>query len=525
MMVLSFQAVLPAAAANVSVGSHPAQTTTSPNILATSIIGHSTLQDLEIYDQSDAPINLSGWSFSFMLKGSDSCKAGITSPAIKFPAAWILSKNYLTFENQGTDSAADIFSVSPNFGVNCSNLWLSKVQIFRGNQTEQTVIIPGNTDLSAGHVARQHQRGNSPNSTRTMDGNFADDYAVSKITGSAGLYSDRLYAPPPSDKGLQILSILPSARNCSPSDNTSPDCADYVKLYNSNKADPNNSMKAAIDLSDYRLRIGYQGQSDSLTNTFHFNQMLGAGKYFTLATRDDGKALSITNSGGYVWLEDANGVKIYQPVIQYPSASSSKRVGEAWALDGATWRWTTAPHPFSANYFPPVEPTHANSSAPTNYVPCRADQYRNPATHRCRDIASGSSLRPCNPNQARNPATNRCRDISLASSSLKPCQAGDQRNPATNRCRKIGASTSQLKPCASDQTRNPATNRCRKTLAAAAGKIQDVKSPSSNSQTHWKIILLVGAIVAAAGYGFYEWRHEFALAREKLKAKIPGKRL
>lgn len=477
---------------------------TSPNVIITSIAGgnltnadgsineNALLDDVEIYNQSDLPIDLSNWQLSF-----DTIGCTLAAPIdIPVPDGWILPKHYLNFERGAAPQSPNDFSVLfdfPDLGL-FSGCKLHSVQLFEANEIEQTVTI---TDFSK-MPAQHKQRALSPNSTRSVTGDFALDYKLA----TSPFYSEALYSPPPASNGLQILEILPHARDCSPDDTTTPDCVDYVKLYN-----PTNT---AVDLSQYRLRIGYKGQGSSITNAFHFDQSLEPGKYFTLATRDDGDAISITDTGNFVWLEDAYGVASYGPVVQYPSASSTTKVGWAWAFDGQTWRWTSAPHPFDANYFPPEIVAPVMPDTPS-YVPCKVNQYRSPETHRCRNIVvSASTLVPCKPSQIRNPETNRCRSILAAASGLQPCKAGQTRNPETNRCKSATSVSNQLKPCQPGWERNPETNRCRKgsVLGSATTKVQDIKSPATSS-VRW---LLIGSVVAGAlAYGLYEWRQEFAL--------------
>jgi hypothetical protein len=375
------------------------------------------------------------------------------------------------------------------------------VGIFDGESIDQTVRIPDATSLPPGKIIQHKQRSNT-SSLRTITGTSLADYTKTIDAVSAALFSDPLYVPPNTTDGLQILEILPHSRDCSPNDNASPDCTDYVKLYN--------PTHRVIDLASYRLRIGYKGQGIGVTNTIHFGQLLEPGKYFTAATRDDGDALSITDSGNFVWLEDAYGVATYDPVVQYPSASSTSKVGWSWAFDGQTWRWTSAPHPFDANYFPPEVPAGTSTNNDTSTLkPCATNQYRNPLTNRCKLIVSASSLVPCKSNQVRSPETNRCRSILATSSSLQPCKTGQVRNPATNRCKSAAATSNQLKPCQPGWERNPETNRCRKgsVLGTATTKVQDIKAPAAKG-TRW---LLIGAVVVGAlAYGLYEWRQEIA---------------
>ncbi len=293
-------------------------------------------------------------------------------------------------------------------------------------------------------------------------------------------------------------------------------CNDYAKLFNSS-GEP-------IDLSAYRLRTSYGGTKSSSSNTVSLNGILKPGAYTVVNTKNDGSPLSLTESGGYVWLEDTYGVQIYQPIVQYPDASSTTKVGWAWALNGSIWQWSSSPEPAGANQFPPEVQTVASaSSTSTSLEPCGPGKYRNPLTNRCKTVVSAVTLVPCKPNQERNPATNRCRSLLVASnsSSLTPCKEGQERNPATNRCRSVLGASTTLKPCAAGQVRNTSTNRCRKNIAANLANVQDVKSAQSAGSNQLEWVIGIAVLIGTLCYAIYEWRHDIQLLIDKAKSKIP----
>lgn len=133
------------------------------------------------------------------------------------------------------------------------------------------------------------------------------------------------------ETGLQVSEILANPRACSPLE-TALDCRDYVKLYN--------PTDQPADLSLFRLRSGYQGQSATASNTFLLAGIIQPGHFAVIATSADNRPISLTSSGGFVWLEDTYGVKRYDTTVQeYPDASSDSKKGQAWAYDTSDGQW------------------------------------------------------------------------------------------------------------------------------------------------------------------------------------------
>ncbi len=500
-----FAAQASAAAATpttITVGPTPPPTS-APGLIITSIAGSSLPDFIELYNQNDGPYDLSGWSVIFTVHDVGVGGCADVSSSVVLPQEWLLSRHYLTLERTSAPNPASTtipFTIDTSFLAGCVSPQLASISIIGGSgTTEQSVVIPLDKWSSITTTVAQHkQRGNSPGSTRAISGDFNTDYKI--VTGTVALNSDPLYTPPTDTAGLQILEILPNARDCSPLD-TDPTCGDYIKFFN--------PTDQAINLALYRVRIGAKGQSESVTNTFTWGQMLDPshdelllppGQYFMLTTRSDGQPISITDTGNYVWLEDAYGTTIYEPLVGYPDASSTTKTGYAWGYDGASWQWTSAPQPNAPNYFPPppvVQPLTSSGSVSVSVLkPCAVGQYRNPDTNRCRSVITATTaLTPCNPGQERNPDTNRCRSIVTASTALAPCQPGWERNPDTNRCRKSTGTVA----------------------GAATTAVKDVTAPMSDSPMGWYVATI--AVAAALAYAAYEWRQEVSLAFAKSKAK------
>lgn len=165
---------------------------------------------------------------------------------------------------------------------------------------------------------------------------------------------------------------------------------------------------------------------------------------------------------------------------------------------------------------------------PAVLTDCGEGRERNPLTGRCRNTTTVRTLTPCREGQYRSEETNRCRSIAAAASSLKPCADDQFRNPLTNRCKKI-ASVDELADCGEGRERNPETNRCRNVLAASTNipsapfAPEQIKQVAEGTLGWWA---LGGALLAAVGFGVWQWRFEMAnlLSRVRQAFSIGSKK-
>lgn len=435
---------------------------------------------IELYNRSDAPVSMEGLVVTLVLVDG---AVGYEVP-IHLPAVYLLTDSYMTIGQAGLVDQPDATFTIP---ANMTNATLKSVALTDSVGHEELQL----TDIAATaskYIWAQRKTGDSGLGT-TM-ANMTQKEAPITLRGK-GTYS--LPTAPPA---VRIVEILASHASCAPND-ISLTCQDYIKLYN--------PTDAALDLSAYRLRTD-SGTSVS-GNAFSLNYLLPAKSYLTIAVRDDGAPISVTNDGGYVWLEDAEGiVKYNETIVSYVDATSMTKQGWSWALylDG-TWGWTSTPQPDSANVITILVDIIAATATVDSL--CPAGKYRNPETNRCRAIEEAiATLVSCDEGQERNPATNRCRSlVTVASATLTPCDPDQERNPATNRCRALGTSTA-LGPCPEGQERSPDTNRCRKVVPSlAAATFAEPSGDKNLFSSYW----FGGAVaVAAAGYGTYEWRSE-----------------
>lgn len=327
------------------------------------------------------------------------------------------------------------------------------------------------------------------------------------------VYDDGLYLAPNSTT-VQVDEIYPYASDCTP-DDKNPLCGDYIKLYVG-------SLEAE-NLVDFVVRTGSSLSSRTSSNTFYLADYEPQNGYITIMTNADGEKVSLTNSGGYVWLEDVYEGQIYSNTMtEYQSATSNY---QGWSLardDNNLWQWTLTPQPGAPNRISLLEVTGDTTA-------CPAGKYLNPETGRCRTIEEAvNALSACAEGEYRNPTTNRCRKIVAAGDSLVSCGEGQERNPLTNRCRSIASAVAELLPCDEGYERNPATNRCRKVMGTAigAGKpvAQSAKMPDSDpTMNAWGWALVAVAVSGVVGYGVYEWRNEVAGALRKVVARLGKK--
>lgn len=422
----------------------------SPVIIAAYSFTTSTPDYVELFNSSSQPINLSGWKLDFL--------AGSEVVSLANLDGWIAPSNYVMVANASVVSNADFsYELAMNGVAGPGSLRL----------------VPAN--IYAFHEVVTSKDGHYQRKVSSSTGNYLSTF---EAVATPMLYGGGFYEFP-QDTSLQFSEILASPRTCSPLDK-SLDCGDYVKLYN--------PSSTSIDLSKYRLRVGYRGQAASSSNTYRLSGEVQSGHFVTVTSDIDGRPISLTNSGSFVWLEDAYGITRYDKTIQsYDNASASSKKGQAWAYDAkdGIWKWTTRPTPSDSPSVFPLPVVKSKGVESKTYVPCRTGQYRSPDTNRCRKIASSTVA------------------------TLKPCLASQYRSPETNRCRnRASAATSALKPCAPDQERNPATNRCRKSASDIPKSAFSVEPMADAGKAFAGWWALGGVGTLAVGYGAWEWRHE-----------------
>jgi len=445
-------------------------------VFVTALQTSNDLDFIELHNDSSDPVDMSSWTIE--VTGQVSGVATICDVQL---GDWSLPGSYVVLAKKGALSDAT-GNVRTYTSCATGMQSVTKLAVLKGANVQEEIAPP------VGAFVRKGE-------TKTYrTGVFSKDFIPMTAPNRTTVYADAWYAPP-TNAPLQVSEVLANARDCSPLE-TSPDCSDYVKVYN-----PTNQP---IDLADYRLRSGFAGQGSSSSNTYALKGMLAPGHFAVIANSADDRPLSLTNSGGYVWLEDAEGVTTYPATVQgYADASSDTKKGQAWAYDisDGTWKWTSQPSPTdSPSVFPLPLPIATKSVIATSLLPCKEGQYRSEETNRCRSLATTvTALASCDEDQERNPVTGRCRKLSSAAGQqLTPCKLGQERNPDTNRCRNITAR-----------------------VPAADFAVQPV-AETGNAFIGWWAVGGVGTL--AIGYGVWEWRHELLTVMWKARVFTIGRK-
>lgn len=494
--ILSILLLTPLSASALSPGVNDPnyQPDKTKRIVISSLFTMKSNSFVELHNQTDQPINLAGWSLRLDSQNEEAI--------VILPSGWLLGDSYVTLSELGVVGGVISY---PALNLSPGEKIIS-VSLLAPDGSEENSVNGLPDDIA---TTKWYQR-----KSTGMSGVFVNDFSAA--TTNTRLRHSPLYIPPSAVPVVQIVEIYPRALDCAPND-LDPLCHDYVKLYN--------PTTSTLSLADYRLRT--DSSTSESSNAFHLGGItMAPGSYRVVNLRDDGDPMSLTNSGGYVWLEDAEGVVRYEETItKYESAGSSSKQGSSWALNATgSWEWSTTPQPTGGNSFPVVAIVTPGMGAVL--AECPSGKYRNPETNRCRSIEEAvNELAACDEGQYRNPETNRCRSLaSTASAVLSACDTGETRNPETNRCRRVTAGEGVLVACDAGEERNPETNRCRKITSSPAKTTASVSSAATKaaSNLQWWAAGVLGAGVVS--YGLYEWRHEVRSGFGRLTARLGAKR-
>lgn len=439
----------------------PGQIKTDSPILITAYAAQGPrVEYVQLFNSSNEVINLENWQVTYVLNGQ-------AEPVVIGTLGGLLKPSDYVILADGSIPSADFpYSLTIPAGV-----------------TTNVISITLSSPLYLNHTVNVSASGHFWQRNRsTSTGNYLSTFSTLPSAPST-LFGGGLYEYP-AEAPLQFSEVLANPRNCSPLD-VALDCRDYVKLFN--------PTDQPIDLSLFRLRIGYQGQPSSNSNTYPLNGVIEPGHFMAITASADNRSISITNRGGFLWLEDVYGIKRYDNTVQeYADASAESKKGQAWAYDASdgAWKWTTQPTPVDAPSIFPILVT-SRTMAVQGLTPCKEGQYRSEETNRCRSISSvPGALTPCKDGQYRSEETNRCRSI-LAEASLAPCPEGQERSQETNRCRKKAATE----------------------VPEVAFAVEEMKEAGKVFAGWWA---LGGIGALAVGRGVWEWRSEILVGIRKI---------
>jgi len=493
---------------------------TTPDIVAVTLNTSSALEYVELYNQSETPVDMSQMTMR-VTAGTVVCEVGISDPG------WLLVQSYLLLSSSTIALQAHRFSrecVLPDTITRFELFYRGSRQqlvdgITNGAWLRHTGAVKTNTKTS---LDCSHK----PTLPTLKQTGSVKDYV--KCSGLADLFSGALYAPA-INSSLKIIEVFPNARSCSPMDQVL-DCSDYIKV--------RNTSSQPVNLANFRVRSGSKYSNATVSSSFNWQQptlnperdelVLPGGQSFLLRLRNDGQPLSLPASDGTIWIEDYYGVKTYDEVTYTGMDLAAARM-KSWAYDQTSQQWKLGiPSPGGDNAFPEDEPGKGNVGALlSDLKPCRDDQYRSEETNRCRSLSSASVLVPCKEGQYRSEETNRCRSIvAAAAAALKPCADDQFRSLLTNRCRKIASSEDvALADCGEGRERNPETHRCRNVKNGAVPDAAFAVSPLKETGKAFVGWWALGGIgMLALAYGIWEWRSELLSGIRKTGAFFSSKK-
>ncbi len=153
---------------------------------------------------------------------------------------------------------------------------------------------------------------------------------------------------PASDIGLKALDLSEIVPNPGSPKTDAKD--EFIELYNPNTK--------PFDLSGFMLQTASVSSSATHTYTFPVGTKLAPGSF--RAFMSSTTHLSLSNSGGQVWLVDPLGATVTKC-----DAYGKAKDDYAWVNAGGTWQWSTSPSPGATNKVATPVSTSSNSSQAT----------------------------------------------------------------------------------------------------------------------------------------------------------------
>ena len=296
---------------------------------------------VELYNESDSPVDLSGWKLEYHATTSTTtCDDPNWSTKISLPAKSIPANGFF-LAGPKTDPASD---VALSFGL--SNTAGAVKLVDPSGQTADALAW-GNAPCGEGTHAPAPAAGQSlerrPGAEIENGGNAYDtddnlgdfmlrDAPDPQSTASPAEVPAASYVPI-GDSGSIGDSSAPLQLNELFPDPAAPltDAKDeFIEFYN-----PNDTP---VDLKGYVVKTG---ANLSTSHTLSGGAVPAEGY---LAVKSADTKIALANDGSSVALYDPSGTQVGETVT-YPKAPT----GSAWALFDDSWQWTTTPTPGDAN--------------------------------------------------------------------------------------------------------------------------------------------------------------------------------
>lgn len=493
----------------------------SPNLVITQLsTGSSTSaydEVIELYNNSNAPVNITGWSLEYTTANNTSLRTiieleglveassfiVIASSTVSLPDKQSADYVYETNNKSIPESGGHIRLLRPN----TVDIVLPKIEVDRLGWGAAIAAETSAAPALASNRSDVLHRCTFETSFVDTDNNALDFRSSQLSLRSLEPLCDPETEPepeepseeedPPAEEpeapyipncdGLLFSEFLPNPAGADSG-------SEFIELYNPTDED--------IDLKDCSFELS------GTTQQYIFTESVISAKTYA-AFSDTVTDITLPNTAGGT-------VLLVQGDVEIGSQSylGALKDNIAWALIDGAWQQTAQPTPNEPNRLPLEDET--GGEVIEEVEPCPEGKYRNPETNRCRNIVStASSLIACSLGQERNPATNRCRAISSAASGLVPCSEDQERNPETNRCRSILSASSVLSECPEGQERNPSTNRCRRVVTDTIERqVDPVKQKEPNFG-----IAIGGLSAATVGYGAFEYRKDVFNLWRKLRKR------
>lgn len=471
--------------------------------------GTENKEFVEIYNDGDSEIDLTGWAVEYAKASFDSSKcSSVNWKAVAAPSSQV---NVKTLSGLLPPGAFLVVPISINDSVSGSARLISQVgSVF----TEHDLVGWGEEASCIRGETAAPLPANGSSITRVFD---PEAHPKNTFINS----NDWILEPNPTP-GSDICLEIDCYEEIESPDQEIPEAPPCLVAFSEVLANPlgtdsgneyfelHNPTQSIQTLEGCKIKFGASAKEYAFSSSLTLEPM---GYLIIKATDLSPAGLQITNAGGEIWLFDS----LSEQILNYPQAEDD----EAWSLIGGEWQATDVLTPGAANKPAAIK---VDSSQNETLEPCGEGKVRNPETNRCKNIEQPDELAPCREGQARNPDTNRCRNKNLVAE-LTPCREGQVRNPETNRCRSVAGASTTVADCKEGYERNPATNRCRKVTGGLASPASFTPASTDSAASKFNYFAIGLVSLMALAYGCYEYRNDLANSYSGIRSRISRGRL